>query len=504
MINSKIFNLLKENKKENLLEIAKMYENGIEVNKSIYESLRFYEQYDSNLIIDLYNENKSINTKESLYLIGCILLNNNEDKESIPYFKKAIELGSTEALVTLGTCYYNGEGVRKSYKKAFELYEKATLENYPIAFTMLATCYYFGRSVKQDKDKAIELYEHSAKLNCDEAMFRLSDIYLMKEENEKALHYATLAASLGNIEAIDYLGYFNLKGISVKQDTTTAINYFEIASNYLLSSKMTLANIYYFGEGIESDYNKAFKLYNELYEEDYEDAYKNVGVCYREGRGVEQDYKKSFEIFYHYADNYGDEFSICEVGNAYFNGCGVEENYKEAIRWFEIANKNFDYHATAMLGLSHIYGYGVEVDYDKALEYYLSISYHNILLHKEMIAICYYKKEDYKEALKWCEICLDEGSTSIMFLIGKIYLLGLGVEENKELALEYLEAAVDNNNTSAMIVLAECYFNGIILPQNYSLSAKYYELILEQDEFYEHENINELIKLGHISKKYKC
>ena len=53
--------------------------------------------------------------------------------KSREYYEKAAELGSCFALIELSFLYENGDGVEKSYEKAFELCSKAAGEEYPYA-----------------------------------------------------------------------------------------------------------------------------------------------------------------------------------------------------------------------------------------------------------------------------------------------------------------------------------------------------------------------------------
>ena len=53
--------------------------------------------------------------------------------KSREYYEKAAGMGSCFALVELSFLYENGNGVERSYEKAFELCEKAAQEGYPYA-----------------------------------------------------------------------------------------------------------------------------------------------------------------------------------------------------------------------------------------------------------------------------------------------------------------------------------------------------------------------------------
>ena len=54
---------------------------------------------------------------------------------------------------------------------------------------------------------------------------------------------------------------------------------------------------YYFGEGVEKDYTKAFEWFSKAAEQGDADAQFSLGVMYSEGQGVGQNYEKAFEWY---------------------------------------------------------------------------------------------------------------------------------------------------------------------------------------------------------------
>ena len=49
--------------------------------------------------------------------------------EAVKWFSMTAEKGLANAQSSLGYCYLNGEGIGQNYKKAFEWFEKAALQN---------------------------------------------------------------------------------------------------------------------------------------------------------------------------------------------------------------------------------------------------------------------------------------------------------------------------------------------------------------------------------------
>ena len=69
------------------------------------------------------------------------------------------------AAINLGAMYYGGEHIQRDYKKAIELYERATQsDDYGTkvrAWCNLGYCYYYGRDIPVDDEKAFNCYMHA-------------------------------------------------------------------------------------------------------------------------------------------------------------------------------------------------------------------------------------------------------------------------------------------------------------------------------------------------------
>ena len=70
--------------------------------------------------------------------------------------------GDVHAQWRLGQMYYNGEGVRQDYAKAFEWYQKAAAQGNPGSEYYVGVMYYNGEGVRQDYAKAFEWYQKAA------------------------------------------------------------------------------------------------------------------------------------------------------------------------------------------------------------------------------------------------------------------------------------------------------------------------------------------------------
>ena len=103
-----------------------------------------------------------------------------------------------------------------------------------------------------------------------------------------------------------------------------------------------VGDCYYFGNGVDKDYNKALIWYKKSADQGYAEAQYKIGNCYYFGRGVDEDNNKAF-IWYKKSADQGYAEAMYEVGEAYRRGQGVQEDYKMAERYLlSAAYKGYD------------------------------------------------------------------------------------------------------------------------------------------------------------------
>ncbi len=59
-------------------------------------------------------------------------------------------------------------------------------------------------------------------------------------------------------------------------------------------AQYNLGVMYYLGDGIKQDYEKAFYWFQKAAEQNYAPAQYNLSVMYKNGEGIKQDYEKAF------------------------------------------------------------------------------------------------------------------------------------------------------------------------------------------------------------------
>ncbi len=193
----------------------------------------------------------------------------DENKDAISILETDELSENADALLLLGQIYNttsksvggvsrNTSKARKSWLKSFELANiKAAGE--------LAEMYYYGEGVKENYNKAEHYWQAAAVAGDELAQFNLANYYYddLNEKIDAAIElYKTL------IERNEFVGSSYLKlgriyhrGLGVKQDPKEA--YFWLSKGAEIghgNSCMDLAYMYYRGEGVEKNIDKAISL----------------------------------------------------------------------------------------------------------------------------------------------------------------------------------------------------------------------------------------------------
>lgn len=154
--------------------------NSCKVLKTLDEKLYCYEKIIkensyAQLRVGVYHAEKK-NYKKALELF------NNSYKNKNPY--------SNLALVSL---YFQGKGVKKDTKKAFELLSEVSSNSSHVAYR-LSKFYFEGIHTKKDNKKALELLSFAGNKNMKLAQYQLYDIYTkglygIKIDEKKAIYW---------------------------------------------------------------------------------------------------------------------------------------------------------------------------------------------------------------------------------------------------------------------------------------------------------------------------
>ncbi|PKC10699.1 HCP-like protein [Rhizophagus irregularis] len=422
-------------------------------------------------IIELHDE-KSCSFKEVKRIIN----------QSIQSINKSLQVENIKNQTSSkygffqGFLYFNAIIEKRDKGKAFELFSKASKDNYPIAQV------YLGKMRKDPKD-AFYWYQKSAENGNKLAQFYLGKCYEngngTEKDDFKAFECYDIAAKNGNKFAQFKLGYFYYNGIGTQIDKEKSIVWYEksamqnhsdaqlclgllykreeedlkealywirkAAENGNKAAQFYLGKYYYYGTGIEKDYGKSFEWYEKSAKQGYNNALYALAHLYIKGRGTEKNSEKAYGWIEKAAEN-GNKFAQYHLGAIYQNNKGTKKNIKKAIEWYEKSARQE--YGIAQCSLGHLCekGKGVEQDLEKAIYWYKKAT------ENGYEAAYYYLgniEKDEVKAFEYYKKSAEKGYLNGIYMHGYCYETGIGTEIDKEKAVKWYKIAAERGNKDA-------------------------------------------------------
>jgi TPR repeat protein len=172
-------------------------------------------------------------SRRALYQLGRAYAANLQLPEAISAYRKAIDRGSTSAMVELGVLLATGLGVPKDEAKARKLFERAADAGNPRGVANLAALSDSG-GAPSDPVKARALLSRAAETNSAEAQYQLglmtADGIGGPKDDVAARALFEKAAAQDHPGALERMGAFAQSGRGGSQDASAAKVYYERAA----------------------------------------------------------------------------------------------------------------------------------------------------------------------------------------------------------------------------------------------------------------------------------
>lgn len=221
---------------------------------------------------------------------------------------------------------------------------------------------------------------------------------------------------------------------------------------------------YFLCSGVQQNCTEAIKWFLKAAKQNNPDALHYLSECYEEGIGVEKDAEKA-DFCTFQAAHLGHPAAQFKVGIGYVTG----ENYSSALEWFKKSAEQGYVYAFTSLATMYIYGYGVSVNYEKAIEYLVQAAGEDLQASYLLGNLYYYGhgvSQDTDKALEhYAEILksgYDEETTEdIMFKILKIghtsnpviqYYLAQDKLKNNNQYLNFLESSKEKQEYIELLI----------------------------------------------------
>ena len=220
-----------------------------------------------------------------------------------------------------------------------------------------------------------------------------------------------------------------------------------LANEGNVEAQMNLGYMYLYGvNGVETDYEKAFKYYTMAADQKDAVALNNLGSLYFSGIGTQVDTRKAVELFSDAAE-LGNDNSAVNLAFIYLAGGAKDEQRNlRAVTLFKKAADKGNNIAKFMLGYAYYKGFAVEQDYAKAYKLIRSVA--------------------------GGDVRLDEAQ----MVLGEMLIEGLGTVQNYHDGIGALRSAVTQGNMEAFLLVAKIYNDGTLTARNPILAHSLYNI----------------------------
>lgn len=426
--------------------------------------------------------------KEAQFRVGVMLLSGlgcevDHDRGEM-WLSKAADGGHVEAAVALAQICEQSESpsVRQ---RAIELFQFAAHAGHLNAIAKLAKATTNMEVIPADLSSwgdALVLNASCGEAQADlclRGLFDLSpDSYI---NTDIAVYWYRIGSDLRNADAQFWLAECYLLGIGLESDVEKAHKLYALAAhNGNASAQLQLGDNFYFGEGVDRDSSKAAELYEAAAVQGNTKAQFNLASMCELGEDIPEDRERAIDLYRRAAEN-DHGFAQLALSRMLMEGGDSEDFQSEAVMWLERAAELELPDAVFSLGHLYLTGAGsVAKDYIKGLKYInraveMEHIEAKVVLAKAIIDDT--MATDFARALSLLKDAERAGSLEAVWHLGSAYLKGLGVggTQDFDTALTYLSKAADAGHPQAQLNLGLMYLNGVGVAEDSEMSAYWME-----------------------------
>lgn len=366
---------------------------------------------------------------------------------------------SGEAMYEAGRCYLDEIGTKRDPEMAYSWFSVSQGMGYPEGDFGMSRCM-LGGFVDRNAEEGMKLLHSSAERGCTEALMMLGHLYekkskLVKDEKDRSMECFTKAAEWGNSSAELYLSRL-YQSHGPQRNQKRSFDYaLRAAAHGSIEGYFIAGSDLLTGMGVAKDEKEGFRLCCIAADEGFMKAQYDVANCYMHGRGVEKDRTKGFQLHRELSDR-GFGKSALIVAEAYYHGDGVKQDYNEAFRLFSTGADNSNPICQYYLGDCYDNGHGVKKDPEEAIKWYSKAAAQGHVVSKKIL-----EDRKIKEILEdespfaTFEKSAREGNAQSMYILGRYYEEGIGIERDPAKAREWYTKAKKRGNAAARRALED-------------------------------------------------
>lgn len=275
--------------------LGEMYAKGAGVERNYTKSFGWLSLASRQHLYSAYNGMGYLYVKG----YGVEAQNFSKAKE---YFEKAANNDEAGGNYNLGVMYLKGIGVKRDVKQAVNYFILAANAGQPKAFFQLAKMFHTGVGLKKNLPMATALYKLVAEWGPWSCLSRWALESYLKGDVRKALFLYTRMAELGyevaQSNAAWILDKYGERSICIGESgfCTGAERHQRAHSLWWQASEqgnehaaLLIGDAYYYGKGIERDYDRAAEAYMLAKSQSNAQAMFNLGYMYEHGEGLPLD-----------------------------------------------------------------------------------------------------------------------------------------------------------------------------------------------------------------------
>lgn len=263
-------------------------------------------------------------------------------QESFKLRRQAADLGDAFAQGSLGWMYEKGEGCLPDPELAAYWYRQAAEQELASAQCNLGFCYATGLGVEQSDTDAFRWYMKAAKQGDHAGQRNVADCLQwgrgVEIDEEAAFDWYKAAAEQGELAAQYQLARMLFEGAGCKQDAAEARKQLrQAAQKDHAEAQNYLALCYEWGwHDYPVNVTESITWYKRAAEQDFAEAFYNLGVLYEDGKGFDQN---DVEALRHYkkAAELGHGNAMTAYARFLKEGIGCSANRTESLKWLKQA-----------------------------------------------------------------------------------------------------------------------------------------------------------------------
>ncbi len=219
-----------------------------------------------------------------------------------------------------------------------------------------------------------------------------------------------------------------------------------------------------------------------------------LAKMYFYGQGIDRDYEQA-RMWYGLAAAGGNAFAKCELGKMYQYGIGIDKDLQLGKEYCLDAYWKFRFMVADKVG----FDIGKYVDEGKAISDGYSGDEDSCYLMYCLGRMEYAGEgveRDYERAFQWYGLATQVGHVHSNYCLAKMYYGGEGVIQDYEQAKYFYEQAAQGRDKYAYHALGKMYDNGIGTEQNYTKAAEYFTRASQENVPYADYRLAQMFAIG--------